>query len=264
MRELSNKITLLKNARGCWDLDTSKGCSSGAAACPGGCYGECYAYRALSRRGYDFSKTVQRGFENESHLYSLISQVKHVDMPFIRIGVTGDPSENWEHTLRVCEKVSQCNMVLHDSYKKAIVIITKHWNNLTEAQLTRISKLDIVINTSVSALDKTHLLRNRLSQYARLKQHCKSVLRIVSCAFNLKSEQGKILNEIQETLFSNEYTLDTILRIGVNNEYVKSGIVKVKKVKFMSTVCYASIKNKRTYFGVCDKCPEMCGINLKP
>jgi hypothetical protein len=252
----------VKNSRGVWDLDTTKGCLSGVGNNPNGCYGDCYAYRSAVIRGFNFGQTVTRHFENEHHEYSILNQINKIDMPFVRIGVAGDPSENWDHTVNVCEKVTKCNMVLYSSYKKAIVIITKHWGNLTDNQLKRLSLLGVCINTSVSALDKNNMLRNRLTQYNRLKEHCKSVLRIVSCNFNLQNETGAKLNLIQDKLFDNENVLDTVLRVGKNNELVLNGVINIEKVKFLSQSCYASRRNKNTYFGKCSTCPEMCGLTL--
>lgn len=262
MREYLDAITLVKNSRGVWDLDTSKGCAAGLRNNPKGCYGDCYAARAAARYGIDFSTTVLRCFKNESHAHEIISQINKIDMPFVRIGVTGDPSECWEHTLNVCEKVSECNMVLYDAYVKVIVIITKHWNNLTEAQLERLSKMNVCVNTSVSALDSRRLLRNRLAQYNRLKRHCKSILRIVSCNFNLYNRTGRKLDLIQRDLFRNDSVLDTVLRVSEQNKYVINGVINIEKVKFMGKLRYASVMNKDAYLGKCDECQEMCGLNL--
>ena len=260
MKQYSDTITLIKNSRGVWDLDTSKGCSSGIAHNSKGCYGDCYACSNANRYGIDFSKTVLRYFESEKHRYNIIDQINHIDMPFVRIGVTGDPSENWSHTLNICENILQCKMVLYKMYIKTIVIITKHWNNLTDVQLLRLSKLNVCVNTSVSALDEINLLSNRLTQYNRLKKYCKSVLRIISCSFNLNSQIGEGLNVIQNNLFMNEYVLDTVLRVSPNNTYVLNRVINIEKVKFMDKLSWASVLNKNTYLGKCSKCPEMCGL----
>lgn len=262
MREYLNAISLVKNSRGVWDFDTSKGCSSGLAHNPKGCYGDCYAANNAARYGIDFNKTVLRDFENEKHRYSIINQISRIDMPFIRIGVTGDPSENWDHTLNICEKILPARMVLYKTYAKAIVIITKHWKSLTKTQLLRLSKLDVCVNTSVSALDRSALLTNRLRQYNRLKPYCRSVLRIVSCSFNLKNKTGVRLNVIQDKLFNNGNVIDTVLRVSQQNDFVLNGIINVEKVKFMDKLTLASVLNKKTFLGKCDKCPEMCGLNL--
>ena len=43
MKKYKPVITLTKNKRGIWDLDTVKGCKSGIDNNPNGCYGDCYA-----------------------------------------------------------------------------------------------------------------------------------------------------------------------------------------------------------------------------
>lgn len=254
MREFGSKITLIKNKRGVYDLDTCKGCSSGMKDNPNGCYDGCYAARYSKGKGFDFSKTVLRYFENDRHRAKIIRAINKSDMPFVRIGVTGDPSESWEHTLNICKSISQIN--------RKIIIITKHWNNLTLKQLGIIQKLDICINTSISALDSPKLLSNRLQQYTILKDYCKSVLRIVSCNFNLNNKAGKRLNEIQKELFKNKDTLDTVLRVSKNNKYVLGGIINIKKTYFLNRPCYVSRYNKHTYFGMCNNCKELCGLNM--
>jgi hypothetical protein len=44
MKEYKNIISLSKNERGIWDLDTIKGCKSGLLENPKGCYSDCYAF----------------------------------------------------------------------------------------------------------------------------------------------------------------------------------------------------------------------------
>lgn len=254
MRKYSNKIALTKNDRGIYSLDTSIGCASGLKENKRGCYNDCYAAKSAKLYGYDFSKTVFRYFENEAHKRKIILQISKIKLDFIRIGTSGDPSENWEHTLNVCKIISKAN--------KQIVIITKHWNILTDEQLNFLSTINICINTSVSALDNAALLQNAINQYKRIKPYCKSILRIVSCDFNLKNETGQILSEIQHGLFKNEDTLDTVLRINKNNPLVKDGIINVKQSTFLGKKTLISKFNKKTYFGKCQNCHEMCGVKI--
>ena len=77
---------------------------------------------------------------------------------------------------------------------------------------------------------------------------------IVSCDFNLDNTEGIRLNEIQQSLFKNDDTLDTILRINVKSKLVTNGIIKVDKVKFLGKNTYISKYNKRSYFGKCSTC----------
>ena len=261
MKEYLGKITLIKNKRGVYDLDTSKGCCSGLENNKNGCYDYCYAAKNAKIYGYDFSKTVLRKFESDRHKHKIIKQINKFNVPFIRIGTSGDPSENWGHTLDIIKKIlADYQLSLFPEQKKEIVIITKHWNKLTKKQLSKIRKYNICINTSLSALDSKKQLKARLNQYNILKKYCKSVLRIVSCDFNKKNKKGLKLSKIQDKLFKNENIIDTIFRCSKNNINVKSGLINIEKIKFLNQLCYVSRFNKNTYFGKCNNCLEQCGI----
>ena len=254
MREYKSTISLTKNSRGIYSLDTTMGCASGLKDNPRGCYNDCYAAKSAKLYGYDFSRTVTRNFKDESHRKKIVMQISRIPLPFVRIGTMGDPSENWEHTVNVCEKIKHCN--------KEIVIITKHWANLTDAQLGVFAGLNICINTSVSALDNPVLLENSVAQYKRIKTYCKSVLRIVSCDFNLDNKEGHELYKIQKKLFENDNILDTVLRVNKHNKLVKDGVINIKQVTFLGAKQYASKYNKKTYLGKCSNCHEMCGVTM--
>lgn len=263
MREYKNIITLSNNSRGVWSLDPSLGCYNGTLENEKGCYNDCYAARTAKKYGYDFSKTVLRHFKNRSHIEQIKNKIKRIDMSFIRMGTNGDPSENWEHTLNIIKELSNDKQLsLFKEGKKQIVIITKHWNKLTHNQLKEISKYNICINTSVSALDKKELLDSCLKEYNRIKPYCKSILRIVSCDFNTENKKGLELSKLQERLFYNENVIDTVFRVFKNSKYVTSGLIKIHKTKFLGKKCYVSKYNKKTYFGKCSSCLEMCGEKL--
>lgn len=254
MRGYKSTISLTKNSRGIYSLDTTMGCTSGLKDNPKGCYNDCYAAKSAKLYGYDFSKTVTRDFKDELHRRKIVMQISRIPLPFVRIGTMGDPSENWEHTVNVCEKIKHCN--------KEIVIITKHWTNLTDAQLEVFAGLNICINTSVSALDNPVLLENSVAQYNRIKKYCKSVLRIVSCDFNIENKEGYELYKIQKKLFENDDILDTVLRVNKHNKLVKDGVINIKQVTFLGAKQYASKYNKKTYLGKCSNCHEMCGVTM--
>lgn len=266
MKNYKSEITLVRNGRGCFILDTIKGCSC-LNKKEKGCYDNCYASNIASRYGFDFSKIVKRNFYREEtgqlyflnfhdtkHEDKIIQQIKNIDMPFVRIGEMGDPSEDWQHTINICKIISQA--------LKPIVIITKHWKTLTHEQLEEIKDFNIIINTSISALDNDDEIEHRLKQYKRLKNYCKSVLRIVSCDFNKENHEGYLRSIIQEHLFKNENVVDTIFRPNKNNPLVKNNVINVSEIKFLKQKMLASIYNKNTYFGYCNTCQEMCGVNL--
>jgi hypothetical protein len=264
MKTYKNIISLSKNERGIWDLDTIKGCKSGLLETVGGCYSNCYAYKTAKRYGIDFSQSIERYFESEQHRQLIVKQIEKIDMPFIRIGCSGDPSENWEHTINIIKQIKESSQLsLFDiSSKKQIVIITRHWNKLTDLQLIELLKYNVCINTSISAMDKEDLIKSCLNEYERLKPFCKSVLRVVSCDFNEDDEQGKLMAEIQRKLFKNDNVIDTVFRPSSKNKLVVDNVINVKKMGFMKSKALVSKFNKKTFLGKCENCLEMCGLNL--
>lgn len=251
----TTKISLIRNGRGVYCIDTTMGCASGMAANEGGCYNDCYAARTAKRYGHDFTKTVLRDFESEKHKRDILSQINRIKMPFIRIGASGDPSENWQHTLKILRTLSKCNT--------EIIIITRHWTLLTDEQLEYLSTKNICINTSVSALDNEEMLNRSLQQYERIKRYCKSVLRIISCDFNQENEIGRKMAEVQRGLFKNKSTLDTVFRPSKKNPFLLAGVIKAKEEVFNGSKQLASKFNRKTFMGKCSNCREMCGVNIK-
>lgn len=264
MKTYKNIISLSKNERGIWDLDTIKGCESGVLENTKGCYNDCYALKTAKRYGIDFSKSIERSFLNEAHRLQIVKQIEKIDMDFIRIGCTGDPSENWEHTINIIKQIRESSQLsLFDiSSKKQIVIITRHWKKLTDLQLKEISKFNICINTSVSALDNKKLIENSLKEYERLKPYCKSVLRVITADFNKENKTGLEMSLIQNELLKNENVIDTVFRPSSKNEFVLNNIIKVKKMGFMKSKALVSKFNKKAFLGKCENCLEMCGIKL--
>ena len=249
----SSNIALVENGRGCFSLDPIVGCSPGMALNEKGCYGDCYAASYSKRYGYDFSESQKRYFEHNEHRIETVNKINTINMPFVRMGTSGDPSIDWDHTLSVIKDISLCN--------KAIVITTKHWNILTEDQIEALSGFGVCVNTSISALDSDKLIERRLNQYKRLKFYCKSVLRIVSCDFNKDNPTGERLSIIQDELFKNEETIDTVFRPSGNNEYVLCGVINTNEAIFMGGKCLASQYNSNTHLGYCNDCADMCGAH---
>ena len=120
-------LTAHKNGKGCLDVDTVKGCTLGMKAYPmGGCYSECYAYKNSIRYGFDFGVSVSRRLRPGSRA-DVFCTVRDHAAGWYRIGVAGDPSHDWENTVKVCEFLAPT--------RKLPVIITKHWIPLTDEQL---------------------------------------------------------------------------------------------------------------------------------
>ena len=253
LKPFGGVLTLARNSRGCYILDTVKGCRI-VNTRQGGCYGDCYAANIAKRYHLDFGSPVSRLIVDEGHKASLIRQIKAANMPFIRIGEMGDPSEDWGHTLDVCR------MVL-DAGKDAVVI-TKHWKPVPDSLLPGME--GICVNTSVSALDEASELSYRLEQYERLKPFCRSVLRVVSCRFNRDSEEGAKRQAVQDQLLSMG-CIETVFRPSPKNPFLVRGVIQASPRRFLGTVMLASMDNVGAYFGGCAACPDLCGVrDCKP
>ena len=138
MRSYSKSISLSVNSRGIYSIDPSIGCYSGTKNGENkrGCYNDCYAARLSRIYGYDFSETVFRDFDSIGHLERIKREIRKTPFPFIRMGTMGDPSENWEHTINICEKIQRkTQLSLFNEEPKEIVIVTKHFNKLSTKQL---------------------------------------------------------------------------------------------------------------------------------
>lgn len=219
-----------------------------------GCYNSCYANSIALRYGYDFSNSTIRRFESKNHENETIEKIESIDSDFVRVGVMGDPSECWGHTIDICNKISKAG--------KKIVLITKHWETLPEYLYKKVESMNLIINTSISALDNDYLLNHRLNEYNKLKSICKSILRIVSCNFNLNSIYGVIYDQIQNNLFNNENIIDTVLRLSKNHFLIKNNIVNYSNEMFISKIQTATKKNENAFLGHCSKCPDMCGLSF--
>jgi hypothetical protein len=252
MRSYSKKITLTENGRGIWTIDPIMGCKSGVENDKKGCFSDCYAARNARIYGYDFTENVLRDFSDEKHLQSIIRKANKIEFPFIRMGNSGDPSENWNHSLNILEKLK--------NVEKQFIIITKHWNKLNLRQLERLSKLNVCINTSISAIDEN--LHQNIEQFELLKNYCKSILRVVSFDFNTKNKDGLDYSLIQDWIFNSFDVLDTVFRCSKSNPMYKEGIINIKETKFLGDKCYISKFNPKTYFGKCNNCLEKCGLHM--
>jgi len=166
----------------------------------------------------------------------------------------GDPCHAWEHTLNICRWLRGCG--------KIPVLVTKHWLPASDKMLSDYGAAGVVFNTSISAMDTDEHIKHRLEQYNRYKAHGKSILRIVSCDFNLDNPEGKARAAIQDMLFKQDKALDNPLRCNKNYPLVISGIIKIAKEHDLNSEVYMSKFNKSTHTGDCVHCKELCGLNM--
>lgn len=257
-RKYHDSITASVNAKGCMDVDTVKGCTPGMSATEGGCYGECYAAKIATRYGIMFGESVVRGFSDwREHPATLVKQLRAHHLPWYRIGVMGDPSYDWDHTLSVIAKLRPA--------EKTAVIVTKHWKVLTDEHLSRLMELDVVFNTSNSALDTEAQMKHRVGQYLRLKHYgLQSVNRVVTCAFG-DTEWGREAKRRQDYLLTLAPVIDTPLRVSPSNPRVLSGdLITTRRNDCIGGGTLLSLHDASVYLGRCDECPDQCGVHEAP
>jgi hypothetical protein len=249
VKRFNDAISIARNSRGCWIMDTIKGCGL-VAKNPRGCYGDCYAAKIAARYGIDFSAVVRRHFIDDGHFVRVARQINRSDLAFVRIGEMGDPSWDWAHTLSVVAR-------LVPRIDKEIVIITKHLRPVPDGLMGALG--GACVNTSVSAMDDPGDLAARLYQHNRLRPYCRPVLRVVTCDFNLSHARGRDLAAIQAELLSRHGLIETVFRPSASNPLLVGGVILTTKEKFLGGHGLASVRDRRTYFGRCESCPDMCG-----
>jgi hypothetical protein len=256
-RKYHASITASVNTKGCMDVDTVKGCTAGMIQ-EGGCYGECYANKIASRYGIAFGHSVTRGFVDQwQHRDVLVRQLMSHSLTWYRIGVMGDPSYAWDHTISVIRNLRPA--------EKTAVIVTKHWKTLTDDQISKLLDLDVVFNTSTSALDTDAQCRHRVGQIHRLAAAgIRSVNRVVTCAF-ADTEWGKNRDAQQRYLLSILPVIDTPLRASSSNPHVISGdIIVTRRPDSVGGGTLVSVNDPSVYLGTCTDCPDQCGADHAP
>jgi hypothetical protein len=248
-------LTASLNGKGVLDVDTVKGCRLGMRNYPdGGCYSECYAFKTANQYRIDFSTSVSR--KPGKRTFRLVFfAVKDHSAAWYRIGTAGDPSHDWDNTIMVCEMLKQTG--------KIPVIITKHWETLSDAQIKRLKAVSAVINTSVSAMDTDDELGYRIRQIERLKHHgVKSVCRVITCKYG-DTEWGRASKEKQEYLLSILPVIDNPLRADKSNERVIAGdIVLERNDESVGGGKFISMHDKSVHIGMCYKCKDQCGVTF--
>jgi hypothetical protein len=235
------------------DVDTVKGCTEGMAEYPdGGCYSECYACKTATRYGIDFGTAVSRRLMPSTRAI-VFDTVKNHPATWYRVGTAGDPSHDWENTLEVCEFLNPTG--------KTPVVITKHWNAMSEEQLGRFVRLGAVFNTSTSGLDTDAEIMHRVWQIIRLRNAgIESVNRVVTCEFG-QSFWARTAKAKQAYLLKIQPVIDTPLRASKANPHVANGdIILTRKDESVGGGKLVSLHEPNVYLGTCAECPDQCGV----
>lgn len=256
LKRYSNTLTATINEKGVLDIDTIKGCYHGMGAYPHkGCYDACYAYKIAEFRGFNFRSSQLRMIQSVSQMKAIAREIRKSSLQFIRVGTMGDPSYNWEHTISVLKFIKRV--------KKTPVVITKHWKTLTPRQMREMAMLEVILNTSISALDTQNERKKRIAEYLEYeKMEGKSILRVVTCDFNTDNERGRDMKKVQDKLLAYKRVIDNPLRAPKSHALVQSGIIRVGKHKDLNSEVYISMHDKNVFVGKCKDCPDMCGLNL--
>lgn len=258
MRQYGPLLTVSENTKGVLDVDTVKGCSLGMVAHPdGGCYGECYAAKIALARGFDFTTSVSRILTQHNRGRIAAAVHKH-GATWYRVGVNGDPSHDWENTVSVCEQLAIAG--------KTPVMVTKHWNVATDAQLARFAAIGTVFNTSTSGMDTVPEAEHRLTQIARIRGFgMVSVCRVVTCQYGCNTEWSRACAAIQNSLLSHNPIIDTPFRAPSTSKRVQSGEILLTKMDraIVGGCGTVSLYNPNVYMGTCANCPDQCGAKTE-
>jgi hypothetical protein len=252
-RLYANGLTATVNNKGVMDVDTVKGCALGMKAYPlRGCYGDCYAARTAAFRGFDFSVSVNRRFSDREHLATVRRILNKHSAGWFRVGVSGDPSHDWAHTVHVLKYLWPTG--------KIPVIVTKHWLKLTDEQIHYLRHMGAVVHTSTSGMDTEDEVVERLGEFRRLvKAGIKSLLRVVSCSFG-DSEWGRGCLAKQKHIIASGTTIDTPFRPSVNHPRVLSGEIFTEVRSDSVGGKRVSLSSPGAYLGKCSDCPDQCGV----
>jgi len=106
----------------------------------------------------------------------LRKDLRNLQQPWVRIGVNGEPSEDWPLTVRVCE-------ICQEEGKRAVVIV-RLWKLPTQEVLEKLKKASAILHVSLCALDAEPFRQARLEVLRKHRElGGKAVLRLVTFAF---------------------------------------------------------------------------------
>ena len=185
--------------------DTTRGCS-------GGCYG-CYAARSMGvfqgRRRFDQPESQCVCHEMVQHdLLEMVRKEPFLD--WVRNGVMGDPSLDWDNAVRLTEAAGRVGI--------RTVIISKFWNIPTDEHLMRMALAGAILHFSlipgyewapdlkVARRPDGNRVRNimsalvafdKMTRPSKAKEADSVYMRICSADFNMDHEEGALLGHTQ-------------------------------------------------------------------
>jgi hypothetical protein len=167
-------------------------CVDPVRGCPGfhdpvhpQCAWDCYSEEAVRR----FKKCFGHPISMELKEHLLRKDLRECPSDWIRVGVDGAPSWDWELTTKVAEIIA--------SEDKVPLIITRIWKPIPAAICDRLVKIGAILNITVAATDAERGFRTRLAHYSYYRAIGGMVaLRVVTFAFNESDGRWRIQNRL--------------------------------------------------------------------
>jgi hypothetical protein len=181
------------------NLDTVRGCSFAAVHGFRGCYGNCYLAESMVR--YHIKYWIPVSMRLNPCL--LVKDLQSIRSDYVRNGVNGDPSFDWDLSVRVAE--------LCDTYDKTTVLPTRFGIEPSDIHLRRLARVECIMHGSLSAIDPPRHRERVLSSLDRYEAlGGRPVRRVITAWFN---DEQSALWEVQDRLMSMGKAFQQPLRI---------------------------------------------------
>jgi len=175
---------------GLTNVDPATGVAYG---CPWGCYAK-FSFKKLRA---DFSTPVPQ-IVNEKILKEDLRKVRRRGVHWIRNGVVGDPSQDWETTIDCCEIEHRMDLTP--------VVFTRQWLDPSPSQVRELIDYDVLLHSTICALDSDGFLAPREEMVRTyLQEGGQAVLRVVTFHYDDTTEEGLRLWDRQDHLMSGAF-----------------------------------------------------------
>jgi hypothetical protein len=173
-------------------LDPVRGCPFGN---DGGCFGICYSAEAMKRYHVLFGIPVPQILRGDL----LRRDLARCGESWVRVGVNGEPSCDWDLTIRVAGICREAG--------KDVVILTRLAVPPTEEQLRRLVGTGACLSVTVWGLDPESVWRPRLEAARRyIEVGGRAIVRLVTFAFGNQADA-----ENQERIAQTAREIGTVL-----------------------------------------------------
>lgn len=225
-------------------LDPVKGCSS--TFCEW-----CYARESCARYHILFNVPVPQVLREDL----LRKDLRMCSLDWVRIGVMGEPSEDWELTAKVAKVCAEEG--------KRVAIITRLLKLPNHSELQTLADIGTVINWSISPTDPVEFIKSR---WESVRTYPYLVLRLLTFAFADGCEESKMqawLSSIHPHILEQPARVFRTLRVWPKLDHKRyhhppSYIVGSKGPSRWLTA--GPVLNVPVCCGHCSSCPWKCGL----